>query len=138
MAPARFLIVDDDGALAGLFARMLRVDGHHVRTATTAVEALSDIAEWHPHAILLDYRMPMINGLGFLYRLRASEPGALTAVAVITGDPAVASDISEECATLGATVHLKPLACDDLLAIARQLLANHPGLDSGASQYPAP
>jgi CheY-like chemotaxis protein len=124
--PARFLIVDDDGALAGLFARMLRVDGYHVRTATTAAAAFADVAEWHPHAILLDYRMPLVNGLGFLYRLRAHEPGAPTAVAVITGDMAAATSIAAECAALGATVHLKPVSSANLLAFARQLLSNDP------------
>jgi DNA-binding response OmpR family regulator len=124
MAPARFLIVDDDGALAALFARILRLDGHQVRTATTAEAALADIAEWRPDAVLLDYRMPLINGLGLLYRLRAQEPGASMPVAIITGDPAVADAIADECATLRASVHVKPLSSADLLAIARQLLVN--------------
>jgi DNA-binding NtrC family response regulator len=126
MAAARFLIVDDDAALSSVFARMLRLDGHDVRTATTAAAAFADIADWHPDAILLDYRMPLINGLGFLYRLREHQPGTRMAVAVITGDLAGATAISAECTALGVKVHLKPLACADFLEIARQLLANDP------------
>jgi CheY-like chemotaxis protein len=131
---ARFLIVDDDGGLAGLFARILRLDGHDVRTATNATSALDDIATWRPDAILLDYRMPLINGLGFLYRLRASEPSGRTAVAVITGDAVAAGTIRAECGALGATLHVKPLGTADVLAIARELLANNPSL----SEAPRP
>jgi two-component system, OmpR family, response regulator len=130
--PARFLIVDDDGALALLLGRILRVDGHQVHTAMTAAAAFDDIAAWHPDAILLDYRMPLINGLGFLYRLRAHEKGPPTAVAIITGDTAAAGTISEECAALGATVHVKPIGCAGLLALARQLIEDRPRRSSGS------
>jgi CheY-like chemotaxis protein len=132
-ATARFLIVDDDSGLAGVFARILRLDGHDVRTATTAASALDDIAAWRPHAILLDYRMPLVNGLGFLYRLRALEAGALTPVALITGDERAAHTIRAECAALGATVHIKPLGTADVSAIARELIAGN----SSLSQSPA-
>jgi CheY-like chemotaxis protein len=128
LARARFLIVDDDGELAGLFARILRLDGHDVRTATTAASALDDIATWRPHAILLDYRMPLVNGLGFLYRLREQEGGARTAVALITGDAVGAGTIRAECAALGATVHIKPLGTADVLAIGRELIATDSSL----------
>jgi len=131
---ARFLIVDDDGGLAGLFARILRLDGHDVRTATSGASALDDIAAWRPDAILLDYRMPLMNGVGFLYRLRAQETGARTPVAVITGDAVAAGTIRAECAILGATVHIKPLAFSDVLAIARELVAGNSSLDVAESR----
>ena len=128
LARARFLIVDDDGELAGLFARILRLDGHDVRTATTAASAMDDIATWRPDAILLDYRMPLVNGLGLLYRLREHEAGARTAVALITGDAVGAGTIRAECAALGATVHIKPLGTAEVLAIARELIASNSSL----------
>jgi DNA-binding response OmpR family regulator len=132
-ARARFLIVDDDGGLAGLFARILRLDGHDVRTATTGASALADIATWRPDGILLDYRMPLMNGLGFLYRLREQETGACTPVALITGDAVAAGTIRAECAALGATLHIKPLVTAEVLAIARELIANNPSLPSRAA-----
>jgi CheY-like chemotaxis protein len=127
-ARAKFLIVDDDGGLAGLFAQILRLDGHDVRTATSGASALEDIATWRPDAILLDYRMPLMNGMGFLYRLRAQDNGARTAVAVITGDAVAARTIRAECAVLGATVYIKPLGSSDILAIARELVASNSSL----------
>src|SRR5580700_3941416 len=60
---ARVLIVDDDQAVREMFAQLLRREGHSVRTAGDAAAALEEVACWHPDAILLDYRMPLINGM---------------------------------------------------------------------------
>lgn len=116
------LIVDDDESVREMFAYMLRLDGYTVRTAGSAAAAMDAVAEWQPHAILLDYRMPGMNGLGFLSSLRAQDSGLRTPVAVITGDADVAGFISAECAKLGARVYFKPLGLDELLEVAGSLL----------------
>ena len=85
MIPGRFLVVDDNIVVREMFADALRLEGHTVRTAANAAAALDDVVSWEPDAILIDYRMGVINGLGFLYRLRAHESVAHTPVAVITG-----------------------------------------------------
>ena len=77
--------MDDDLVVREIFADALRREGHSVRTAATAAAALDEVELWRPDAILLDYRMGLINGVGFLYRLRAHESVAHTPVAVITG-----------------------------------------------------
>jgi two-component system response regulator MprA len=124
MTSARLLVVDDDVVVREMFADALRLEGHTVRTAATAAAALDEVAEWRPDAILVDYRMGLINGLGFLYRLRAHESAAhtRTPVAVITGQVDVEGTLATECADLGATVHFKPLRLETLRAIARGLL----------------
>ena len=122
MTRARFLIVDDDAVVREMFADTLRLEGHTVRTAATAATALDEVATWHPDAILLDYSMGLINGLGFLYRLRARESAAHTPVAVITGQVDVEGTLAIECADLGAAVYFKPLRLAALRAIARGLL----------------
>jgi CheY-like chemotaxis protein len=122
MTSARLLVVDDDVVVREMFAEALRLEGHTVRTAATAAAALDEVAEWRPDAILIDYRMGLINGLGFLYRLRAHESAAHTPVAVITGQVDVEGTLATECAYLGATVHFKPLRLEALRAIARGLL----------------
>jgi CheY-like chemotaxis protein len=116
------LVVDDDQAVREMFAQLLRREGHSVRTAADAAAALEEVASWHPDAILLDYRLPLINGVGFLYRLRAQASDSNTPVAVITGDCDFQGTLSLECATLGATVYFKPIRSDDLRAIAQELL----------------
>ena len=63
------LIVDDDEAVTQTFAQMLRMEGFTVRTAINAEAGLAEAAENRPDAIILDLRMPLIDGLGFLKRL---------------------------------------------------------------------
>ena len=95
-------------------------------TAATAAAALDEVALWRPDAILLDYRMGLITGLGFLYRLRATRRRLTPRLPVITGRVDLEETLATECATLGAAIYFKPLRLEDLRAIARGLLAqNH-------------
>jgi len=122
MTSARFLVVDDNVVVREMFADALRQEGHTVRTAATAAAALDEVALWRPDAILIDYRMGLINGVGFLYRLRAHESSAHTPVAVITGQVDIEDALAAECASLGAAVYFKPLRLEALREIARGLL----------------
>jgi len=70
--PASILIVDDDEAVTQTFARMLELEGYAVRTARNAETGLREAQEYLPDAIILDLRMPLMDGLGFLRRLRAN------------------------------------------------------------------
>ena len=67
------LIVDDDEAVTQTFARMLELEGYAVRTAVNAETGLRAASEHMPDAIILDLRMPLMDGLGFLRRLRGHE-----------------------------------------------------------------
>ena len=69
--PARILIVDDDETVLQTFAKALSLEGYDVRIAASPLVGLQAIEETAPDAILLDLRMPFVNGVGFLYRLRA-------------------------------------------------------------------
>jgi DNA-binding response OmpR family regulator len=120
--PPRLLIVDDEEAVRKMFTRLLRAEGFDVRAVATAGAGLDAVAEWRPDAILLDYRMPLVNGVGFLYRLRARESSSRTPVAVITGAGEVEGALAKEFATLGAAVFFKPLGRDGLRNVARMLL----------------
>src|SRR3989440_13099957 len=99
---AKILIVDDDEGVTQTFARMLRLEGYQVRTAMTAETGLQLAEESHPDAIILDLRMPLVDGLGFLRRLRASHEQRTTPVAIVTGDYFLEDEISDELRQLGA------------------------------------
>ena len=116
------LIVDDDEAVTQTFAQMLRMEGFTVRTATNAESGLAEAAENRPDAIILDLRMPLIDGLGFLKRLRASEGQYRTPVAVVTGDYFLDEQLSTELRQLGAELKFKPLWIEDLVSLAHSLL----------------
>jgi DNA-binding response OmpR family regulator len=119
---ATILIVDDDEGVTQTFARMLRLEGYAVRTAMNAENGLREAAEGHPDAIILDLRMPLVDGLGFLRRLRALEGNRATPVAIVTGDYFLEDEISEELRSLGAELRFKPLWLEDLVGLARNLL----------------
>lgn len=119
---ATILIVDDDEGVTQTFARMLRLEGFHVQTAMNAEKGLRTADEVHPDAIILDLRMPLIDGLGFLRRLRAREEQRDTPVAIVTGDYFLDDSVSNELRQLGAELKFKPLWLEDLLGLARNLL----------------
>jgi DNA-binding response OmpR family regulator len=66
--------------------------------------------------------MPFVNGLGFLYRLRADRTLRDTPVLVVTGTALNEQRVSE-LAELGAVVRLKPIGVDELLKSTRALIA---------------
>ena len=119
---AKILIVDDDEGVTQTFARMLRLEGYQVRTAVTAELGLREADENHPDAIILDLRMPLVDGLGFLRRLRAKAEQRTIPVAIVTGDYFLEDEISNELRELGAELRFKPMWLEDLVGLARNLL----------------
>jgi DNA-binding response OmpR family regulator len=117
------LIVDDDEATTQTFARLLMLEGHQVRTANNAEDGLREAEARQLDAIILDLRMPLINGLGFLYRLRARENHRSTPVVVVTGDYFLNDEMTDELHALGVEVRFKPLWLEDLADLARALLS---------------
>jgi DNA-binding response OmpR family regulator len=118
----RLLIVDDDEATTQTFAQILAFEGYEVRTASTADVGLRDAECAPPDAIFVDLRMPFINGLGFLYRLRSRESCQKIPVVMITGDHCLEDKVIDEIRELGADVQYKPLWQEDLAEIARSLI----------------
>jgi len=118
----KILIVDDDEGVTQTFARMLRLEGYQVRTAVSAETGLEEAQNSLPDAIILDLRMPLVDGLGFLRRLRARDSARTTPVAIVTGDYFLDDSVSAELRELGAELRFKPLWLEDLVGLARNLL----------------
>jgi DNA-binding response OmpR family regulator len=118
----KILIVDDDEGVTQTFARMLRLEGYQVRTAVNAENGLREAEQSRPDAIILDLRMPLVDGLGFLRRLRAHDGQRSTPVAIVTGDYFLDDAVSTELRELGAELRFKPLWLEDLVGLARNLL----------------
>jgi two-component system OmpR family response regulator len=119
---ATILIVDDDEGVTQTFARMLKLEGFEVRTAMNAETGLVQARDSRPDAIILDLRMPLVDGLGFLRRLRAQDEHRETPVAIVTGDYFLDDNVSAEIRQLGAELKFKPLWLEDLVGLARTLL----------------
>jgi DNA-binding response OmpR family regulator len=109
------LIIDDNVNLAKGFALVLQRSGYRVNVAHTAEEGLRLAQADNPAAVVVDFRMPFINGAGFLYRLRASARHANTPVLVVTA-AAVTDEMRAQLAELRAELRFKPLGVQELLA----------------------
>jgi DNA-binding response OmpR family regulator len=68
----RVLLVEDDVALAQMYRVKLERDGYTVEVAGDGEVALAVIAERPPDLVFLDIRLPRMDGLAFLERLRSS------------------------------------------------------------------
>jgi DNA-binding NtrC family response regulator len=114
------LLVDDDPEVVRTFATWLQLQGYEVRTASDGEAALRQVRG--ADAIILDARMPILDGLGFLRRVRAEDEDV--PVAIVTGDYMIDGSILDEFRRLNAQILFKPLWLDDLVALAARLV-NH-------------
>ena len=69
----RLLLVEDDATLAQMYRIKLERDGYTVAVAGDGEQALGMLAADLPDLIFLDVRLPRMDGLTFLERLRAEE-----------------------------------------------------------------
>lgn len=79
----RVLVVDDDSSIRAFVGQALRDEGYDVRQAANGSEALDALARSRPDLILLDVRMPGVDGWQVLDELR-SAAGPQTPVVVMT------------------------------------------------------
>jgi CheY-like chemotaxis protein len=117
------LIVDDDASVADTFTRLLQLEGFTVYTAINPEGGLEIAADKHPDAIILDFQMPILSGLQFLQHLRRTPALRHTPVAIVTGDYFLDDGTTSQIEALGASVRFKPIWLDDLVALARGLIA---------------
>jgi DNA-binding NtrC family response regulator len=133
MARPRILIIDDQEEVRDAFSRALALDGYETHTAENADSAMQLVEAMEPDAILLDFMMPVVNGLGFLRRLRNTHPRM--PVAVITGKSDVDDATVREIHELGAGIRFKPISISQIHALVRQLLTE-PRQPEGAAPHP--
>lgn len=113
---APILVVDDDWAVLETVTEILREEGYTVLPAVSSLEALKLAAESLPCLVLLDMRMPQLNGWQFAARLR--ELGLAMPIVVMTA----AQDSTRWGAEIGAAAVLpKPFNLDELLALVARI-----------------
>jgi len=114
------LFVDDQPEVLRLYSRGLEVSGYRVLTADTVEGGMEIIATEHVDAVLVDLKMPYINGMGMLYRLRKDHPHL--PVAIVTGMQNLDKDTLKEIETLEATIHYKPLSIVQIQRLVDELV----------------
>jgi CheY-like chemotaxis protein len=68
--PQRVLLVEDEPMLLSFLTMLLEDADIQVRTATNGLEALDVLEDVHPDAVVSDLRMPDMDGLELLHRVR--------------------------------------------------------------------
>src|SRR5437868_7937365 len=113
------LLVDDQPEVLHLYTRALEGGGYRVLAAETVESGLLLIETEKPDAVLVDLKMPYINGMGMLYRLRKDHPRM--PVAIITGMRNLDQDLLKEISALEAAVYYKPLSIDRIRQLVDDL-----------------
>lgn len=122
-SPARILVVDDDRTFRLSTAELLRHDGHEVETAADAAEAVRALDAARFDLVLLDMRMPGMDGLTAVEVLRTR--GLRTPILMISGFGTI--DSAVESLHRGADHFLsKPVDPDLLSAKVGELLERRP------------
>ncbi|HEY9609042.1 response regulator [Allocoleopsis sp.] len=121
-APSQVLVVDDNPDLRAYVSRILRQEGHHVRTARNGAEGFQSAQEYRPQLIVADLMMPEVSGLDMIRMIRETPELEGTPIILLTAKADEATRI--EGAEQGATAYLsKPFNDRELLAEVRNLLA---------------
>ncbi len=115
---ATVLVVEDDPDLAALVEMILTDAGYAVRTAPDGAAALRRVHEGMPGLILLDMRMPVMNGWEFAREFRVRW-GRAAPIVVVTA----AENAQLRAEEIGADGCLeKPFELDDVLAMVSRFL----------------
>jgi PAS domain S-box-containing protein len=100
----RLLIVEDQPENRLLLRKLLDPLGFELREAVNGLEAVALFEQWHPNLIWMDIRMPVMDGLEAVRRIRATKAGADTKIIALT-----AHALEEERRPIMAA------GCDDLV-----------------------
>jgi DNA-binding NtrC family response regulator len=128
--PGRVLVVDDEVNARTALAELLTDEGFEVETAADAFKALGKVDTFAPDVVVTDLKMPGMDGIELVQRLRALDDPP--AVVVMTAFGAVQSAV--EAMRAGASEYLtKPINLDELLVSLARVL-EHQALRREARQ----
>ena len=80
----RILVVDDKADNLKVASTLLKLVGFETCEAMNGEEAIVKFQEWNPHLILMDMRMPVMDGYESTRRIKLAEKGKLTPIVALT------------------------------------------------------
>ena len=118
----RVLVVDDSEVIRQLITMNLELEGFEVITAVDGQDALDKVLEVQPDVVTIDVRMPRLDGLDTVARLRADPRTSAVKIAMVS---ACAQEIDlRRGETVGVDAYLtKPFDPDALVRTIRDLVA---------------
>src|SRR5262245_19094262 len=114
---SRILVIDDEPAIRDTMRMILECDGHEVLAAPSGQEGLTTAGRESPDLVFLDVKMPGLDGLEVLSRLRGTNEALPVVIISAHGTAATAL----EAGRLGASRFIeKPLSKDYVLDAVRE------------------
>jgi len=108
----RILVVDDEEIIRNLLRRTLEEAGYNVVTAANGEEALQEVRQLEPKAVLLDIKMPGLSGMEVLSKLTLDHPNICVIMITAVGD----TQTAVEAMKLGAYDYItKPAQPKDVV-----------------------
>ena len=124
---ADILVVDDDRSIATAFEHFLTYEGHQFRLASSAADGLAAISARRPDLVVMDVRMPGMDGLTALQQMRERYPDLPVVIMTAHGN----SQTSIDAIRRGAFDYLtKPLDLESLRDVITRVTAE-PRLGEG-------
>ncbi|MCU0304869.1 MAG: response regulator [Thermoanaerobaculales bacterium] len=126
MSTLNLMLVDDEERFLSTTAKLLQRKGHQVTTATSGQEALEKLATQDVEVVILDVKMPGMDGLTVLHEIRVRFP--LIGVIMLTGHGTIESAV--QGMKSGAFDFItKPCDIDELLAKAEEAASRRRDLE---------
>jgi putative two-component system response regulator len=117
---SRVLVVDDAESIRALFYRLLTADGHDVVSVPDGLAALEEVSRQKPDVMLLDVKMPTMDGLEVCRRLKGDPATQLMPIMLVTGHAAL-SDRLRGIEAGADEILEKPVHPNELRARVRSL-----------------
>ncbi len=115
----KILVVDDEVKMCFTLTKLFELCHYPVAVAHDGLEALEKIDSFQPNCILLDLRIPKINGVDVLKKIQQEHPE----IVVIMTTAVVSEESREECLKAGAAEYLiKPIDFKTLLETIKNLV----------------
>ncbi|MFZ0044164.1 MAG: response regulator transcription factor [Solirubrobacteraceae bacterium] len=127
----RVLVVDDEPSIVDVVAMALRHHGYDVACADTGAQALTEVREWRPHAMVLDVMLPDMEGFEVARRLSA-ERSPVPILFLSARDNT--SDKIRGLTTGGDDYVTKPFSLEELLARLRNILRRSRSFEDPSSR----
>ncbi|WP_428562128.1 MAG: ATP-binding protein [Solidesulfovibrio sp. DCME] len=134
--PLDILLAEDSNLSAEMVAAYLVPRGHRLTRAANGREALTALAMGHFEVVLMDIRMPVLDGLAATKAIRRGDvPGCDPAIPILALTAHGARRDRDRILAAGATDYLaKPVSLDALLAALARLVQG----EKGAGGHPPP
>ena len=129
--PLRVLVVDDEPGIIDVVSMALRHHGFAVTAAQTGGEALAQVRDWRPHAIVLDVMLPDMEGFEVAQRL--AEQRVEVPILFLSARGST-SDRVRGLTNGGDDYVTKPFSLEELVARLRNLLRRAGAVDGTPGQ----